>query len=395
MSIVASVRIQTMSLHDSTASLLNVDDRQETKSLRVNLSGVEILPSAHVKLFHINARRIANQIGDMLEECIFWRGDILVTVTNFPDEFSSAGFASELVECIYCVFYRMHNCFNIIINCRHGRNRCVSFAARLASRIQDGINEPSEGAYHFYQQICQSVSEEYEARDHNTWPHLCTNLFAQSVIYLFPRRGGVLRYPGTFQGFHVENPHGSLRCNYEYDPEQLEDDIILERHLYQWNANTLNLVLARLEECRPRLQNDGDSVIILLTQLQPRTQEASEDFNSLLQQLDNGYLLSIVCSSHADGHEILRNFRVREGYPRVQVRIQTSLFEQDVYQLQDFHTPQWETLNDLRAVTRLDSTRDIAAFNTLCEFVMNPNDHWRSVNNHEDLIHGRMNYDGW
>eukprot|EP00985_Skeletonema_marinoi_P020503 scaffold12212_cov86-Skeletonema_marinoi.AAC.5 len=394
MSIVASVCIQTMSLHDSTASFHNVDDRQETKSLRVNLSGVEIQPSAHVKLLHLDARRIKNQIGDLLEECIFWRGDILVTVTNFPDEISSAGFASELVESIYRVFRWMHNCFNIIINCRNGRNRCVSFAARLASLIQDGINEPSEGAYHFYQQICQSVCEEYEARDHNTWPHLCTNLFAQSVINLFPRRGGVLRYPGC-QGFHVENPHGSLRCNYEYDPEQLEDDIILERHLHQWNANTLNLVRERLEECRPRLQNGGDSVILLLDQLQPRTQEVSEDFNLQLQQLDNGYLLSIVCSSHADGHEILTNFRVREGYPRVQLRIQTSLFEEDVYRLQDTHTPQWETLNALRDVTRLDSTRDIAAFNTLCEFVMNPNTHWISVNDHEDLIHGRMNYDGW
>jgi len=41
-SIVASVCIQTMSLHDSTASLLNLDDRQGTKSLRVNLSGVQI-----------------------------------------------------------------------------------------------------------------------------------------------------------------------------------------------------------------------------------------------------------------------------------------------------------------------------------------------------------------
>jgi hypothetical protein len=226
-SIVASVCIQTMSLHDSTASLLNLDDRQGTKSLRVNLSGVQIQPSAsaHVKLLRLDARR-ANEIGDLLEECIFWRGDILVTVTNFPDEISSAGFTSELVESIYCVFRWMQDCFNIIINCMHGRNRCVSFAARLASRIQDGINEPSKRAYHFYRQICQSVcEEEYEAGDHNTWPHLCTNHFAQSVIYLFPRREGVLRYPRTFQGIRVENPRGSLRCNYEYNPEQLENDI--------------------------------------------------------------------------------------------------------------------------------------------------------------------------
>lgn len=42
---------------------------------------------------------------------------------------------------------------------------------------------------------------------------------------MFPRREGVLRYPRTFQGIRVENPRGSLRCNYEYNPEQLENDI--------------------------------------------------------------------------------------------------------------------------------------------------------------------------
>ena len=230
MSIITSVHIQTMSLRGQNESL-SIDDKQEqdTKLLRVDLSGqIQIQPTDRIKLLELDARKIETQIDNLIDGTLLWRGDILMRVTRFPDDFSSAGFTDKLVESIHRIFCSMFDCFNIIINCRHGRNRAVMMSARLASLIHHGSNGPSVEAYHYYQHICQSISPGYDVENCNTWPQLCTNDFVQTAIFLPNRRVGGL-YPGTSKGFRVENPLGSIQCTYQYNPEKLKEEIMLAR----------------------------------------------------------------------------------------------------------------------------------------------------------------------
>lgn len=207
------VRIQTKSFEDSI-QLLSAFKGPTTKNvLHVDVSGKNssIQSTDNLKVVMIDATTASKQTNALIEDCYSWDGCVFLKVCNFPDNLCSAKYTTDIVSIIYKVFNSINNCSDIIINCHHGRNRCIMLTCRVASLIQHGRNEPSREAYRFYQQLCKSIYSDYDPGDMRTWPSLCCNIFVQNEVFLFPRREG-LKYPSFSSGVgvHVDNPHGSI-----------------------------------------------------------------------------------------------------------------------------------------------------------------------------------------
>lgn len=219
------VRIQTKSYRDSIETLrLHQLDGGSTRCLYVDVSGSrgDIECTANLTVLALNASEISDY---QLEDNLFATKHVLLKFTGFPDDRSSEPYTNVLIRFVYNVFCRMGSCSNIIINCKHGKNRCVMLSSRLAALIQHGKNEPSKEAYSFYQQICKSVSDGYNESDPSTWPKLCNNHFVQDMICGFKRRDGI-KFPGAGRGFHVgEDPRGYVYCAHYAEPELLSNSV--------------------------------------------------------------------------------------------------------------------------------------------------------------------------
>ncbi len=207
------VRIQTKSYRDSIVTLRESKDASTPKFLHVDVSGLNnnIESTTNLKVLALDASQISDY---QLEDNLFATKHVLLKFTGFPDDGSSEPHTNALIRFVYNIFCGMGNCSNIIINCKHGKNRSVMIGSRLGALIQHGINKPSREAYSFYQQFCESVSDGYNESDYSTWPKLCNNDFVQNMICKFNRRDG-LKFPSAGKGLSVgEDPSGNVTCTH-------------------------------------------------------------------------------------------------------------------------------------------------------------------------------------
>lgn len=186
------------------------DPRDSNKYFHVDLSGKNTIESdKYLKVVVLDAKNAANQIQDLVEDCSSWDKDVFLKVSNFPDDGTSAPYTNDVVSVIHNIFKSMDGCFDIIINCHHGRNRAIMVTCRLAALIEHGCRGPSREAYQFYQKLCESIYPEYNTEHKETWPKLCNNPFVQEEVFLFHRREGV-KYAGLTYGVHIDDPCGSI-----------------------------------------------------------------------------------------------------------------------------------------------------------------------------------------
>ena len=370
-----------MSLRRSLTYINRDDD--DNKTFVVDLTG-QSQPEANgrFKIVDLDATHVQAEMDDKLEECLFSSGNILLRIANFPDQWSSAVLADEVIEFTYRAFRRMKDSFKIIVNCMHGRNRSPAIASRLAYRIASGENQSCEEVYQMFQHICSSMNPDFSPHNRDSWPRVCMNHLAQEVIHLFPR--GTHRYASSCFGVSVEDPLGEVECSYRYAPGLLEEEINYLRHHNAWIPSTRALIDARLNECIASGDlRHPDQVVYLLNQLRPRSVDVSEDFRALLHLLDNTYLFSIACS-FGDIEKVCSYFRVDDGYPKVQI-VGLDFESTPLVVRREDAVNEWEdgwlALNELRSLTRLDSQRDVFAFNAFCWFVTNPNTHWSHESN--------------
>ena len=208
-----TIRIRTQSYRDSIVTLRESKDARTPKFLHVDVSGLKnnIESTTNLKVLALDAREISDY---QLEDNLFENRHILLKITGFPDDESSKPHTDAIIRFVHDIFCCMKNCSNIIINCRHGKNRAIMLGARLSALIQHGINKPSREAYSFYQQLCESVSDRYSESNYSTWPKLANNDFVQNMICEFDRRDGP-KYPAAGRGYHVgANPRGNVTCTH-------------------------------------------------------------------------------------------------------------------------------------------------------------------------------------
>lgn len=155
-----TIHIRTQSYRDSIVTLRESKDASTPKFLHVDVSGLNnnIESTTNLKVLALDASEISDY---QLEDNLLSNKNILLKITGFPDDESSEPHTDALIRFVYDIFCLMKNCSNIIINCRHGKNRAIMLGARTSALIQHGINEPSREAYCFYQQFCKSVSDGY------------------------------------------------------------------------------------------------------------------------------------------------------------------------------------------------------------------------------------------
>jgi len=401
------VYIRTMGIVDASRCLQNVDDNTPT-TLHVDLCNhPSVAPSAelmtHYKVVNFNAAAtdVEDEFENKLEEVLLSRGSILIKVDNFHDRLESLALVHGLTEFIYRAFRRMHNCFEIVINCALGKQRSVVIACRLGYRIQSRINSPGLDVFENFQQICQSVcqsvNQHFNNDDLRTYPRLCTALWCQLAIHVFEER--VNRYPDG-GGVYIENPHGQLQCSYEHHELLLHEERTYLQHLEQWSDSTWALIETRLRECQTRGNlRYPDRALLLRNQLQPRSEELRDDFRFPLETLSGGgrHLMTIV-HDMADTGRISSYFRLQDGYPMVQlIGLQSFGGDAMVVTRPDNDEAEWDEgwleINNLREVTRLQSAQDRFAFNAFCWYVFDPEHHWSHTSRYEERL--GIDFDGY
>ena len=171
---------------------------------------------------------------------------VLLSIKNFPDDYSSLEKVKDIVECIATVVKNMNdNTLQIYINCRSGVNRSPLISARLMAYLTyNNTNEPGTLVYCCYRKLCylywkeilssnmtsQEIPEDntlkaqFASTSPDQWPKICIADWTQLQICTFGRRE--VKYPNNNLGIRIpKSIYVSTDVGGDIDGIVAEDDL--------------------------------------------------------------------------------------------------------------------------------------------------------------------------